>query len=162
MKTMSEGYIGSPDNTYVSEEWLSEEASTFSFLNKLRFFKKKCWERSKSLRTTERKRHTLFCSSYTKIGTTRERLVWPRASRAHTFVKCFIVFASTALITSKLDLNCPEHQALKEGIWGEKHSCCEQKSQFLSSRHHTAPWSLCESLCSPISVAPVCEDRLGR
>lgn len=38
---MSEGYIGPPDNTYISEEWLSEEASTFSFLNKLRFFFKK-------------------------------------------------------------------------------------------------------------------------
>lgn len=95
---MSEGYIGPPDNTYISEEWLSEEASTFSFLNKLRFFKKKkCWERSKSLRTTERKRHALFCSSYTKIGTTRERRAWPRASTAHTFVKRFIVFASTSV-----------------------------------------------------------------
>lgn len=35
MKNISEIYTGPPDNTYVSEEWLSQEVNAFSFLNKL-------------------------------------------------------------------------------------------------------------------------------
>lgn len=77
MKNISESYIGPPDNTYVSEGWLSQEVNSFSFLNKLRVLKKNVGEKVKAYIQLKEKGSLWLSHMFTKIGTIQGRCACP-------------------------------------------------------------------------------------